>query len=335
MRAPGEWARRPPRRTAHRTTWPTPAGAPTRRARARRQGMGDSPDPAIDQQGPTRAADTTSRPSQLIERAETAERIAIEGGRSRFPPRPVLPVGRPRLGARPSSGVRLRYGRLAPVGAARRGAAPLLLVSSSYRYRCAVLATRLSRQLHSALVAQPRRQRCAARCCVISPLLDGVPSAPSRRRLHAPLVTSPSREQFVLRDADRGCTHVLVWRTGFPHAQFAVPGTARRSSIPGSWIRGACVVAGRGSAPRPDRTGGGSPPTSRGAKHPRLVRGSGVIQVRFRGSRAPLRGVGASRRRCAGGAVPVAADRSRVAGSRRSRSGDGSRSGPCTGGARC
>ena len=165
-----------------------------------------------------------------------------------------------------------------------------------------MLATRLSRQLHSALVAQPRRQRCAARCCVISPLLDGVPSAPSRRRLHAPLVTSPSREQFVLRDADRGCTHVLVWRTGFPHAQFAVPGTARRSSIPGSWIRGACVVAGRGSAPRPDRTGGGSPPTSRGAKHPRLVRGSGVIQVRFRGSRAPLRGVGASRlrlrRRC-------------------------------------
>jgi len=209
--------------------------------------MGDSPDPAIDQQGPTRAADTTSRPSQLIERAETAERIAIEGGRSRFPPRPVLPVGRPRLGARPSSGVRLRYGRLAPVGAARRGAAPLLLVSSSYRYRCAVLATRPSRQLHSALVAQPRRQRCAARCCVISPLLDGVPSAPSRRRLHAPLVTSPSREQFVLRDADRGCTHVLVWRTGshMPNSPYRELPVARRFRGRGSAARASWQVAAR------------------------------------------------------------------------------------------
>src|SRR5699024_7532421 len=95
---------------------------------------------------------------------------------------------------------------------------------------------------------------------------------------------------------------VSVWRAGFPHSHFPVPGTARRSSIPGSWIRGACVVAGRGSAPRVERTGGGAPPTSRGAKRPRLVHGTWVVQVWSRGSRAPLRGVGASRlrlrRRC-------------------------------------
>src|SRR5699024_4414591 len=156
------------------------------------------------QQGPTRAADTTSRPSQLIERAETAERIAIEGGRSRFPPRPVLPVGRPRLGARPSSGVRLRYGRLAPVGAARRGAAPLLLVSSSYRYRCAVLATRPSRQLHSALVAQPRRQRCAASgrrrvssSCCATRIVDARTCSCGVPGCHMP--TSPYRELPVAR----------------------------------------------------------------------------------------------------------------------------------------
>src|SRR5699024_11487329 len=97
----------------------------------------------------------------------------------------------------------LRYGRLAPVGAARRGAAPLVVASSSSRCRCAVLATQPSRQLHAALVTQSRRERRAARTA--SPL----PYWPaSRRRLHVVgcmpvLVTSSLRPLRAARCADR------------------------------------------------------------------------------------------------------------------------------------
>ena len=183
---------------------PTPTGAPARRAHARRPGMGDSPRPPIHQPGPTPGCgyDGQAEPADRTSRRRSG--ISIGRGSSTFPPRPVLPVGRPRLGARPSSGVRLRYGRLAPVGAARRGAAPLLLVSSSYRYRCAVLATRPSRQLHSALVAQPRRQRCAASgrrrvssSCCATRIVDARTCSCGVPGCHMP--TSPYRELPVAR----------------------------------------------------------------------------------------------------------------------------------------
>src|SRR5699024_1914595 len=92
-----------------------------------------------------------------------------------------------------------------------------------------------------------------------------------------------------------------------------LPEAARRPSRPGSWIRGACGVAVRGSVSRADRTDGGSPPTSRGAKRPRLVRGTWVVHVWVRVSR---RCAAWALRACgfAVGAVRVAADRSRVAG---------------------
>lgn len=164
----------------------------------------------------------------------------------------------------------------------------------------------------------------------------------SRRRHHVIgrtllFATSPSCPLGAARSADRA-DFPSGYRYGASGCHMPTSQYRKRPftpSSPGSWIRGARVVAVRGSAPRADRTGGGSPPTSRGAERPCLVRGAWVVQVRFRGSRAPLRGVGARACGFAVEAVRVAADRSRAAWARRSRSGYGSRSGPCTGEARC
>src|SRR5699024_1065357 len=172
--------------------------------------------------------------------------------------------------------------------------------------------------------------------CVTSPLLVGVPSAASCRRLHARsrhVIVAPSGRCALrrsrglsvsstsgLRNAPRHL--VLVWRTGFPHAHFPVPGTC--PSLVDSGVVGPRRV-------RRCRSRFGGLSWSHGwwvaAHFPEYDASSSRTRTEGRSDVDP----GVLVRRCAawalraGGfavdAVRVAADRSRVAGSGRSRSG--------------
>jgi len=235
----------------------------------------------------------------------------------------------------------VRCGRFAPGGASRRGAAPLVVVSSSSRGRCGFRAATIAPTARGSRNATtPPTSR--------GPLRN---LSPALRRLAdcmPVLVTSSLRPLGAARSADRADSPsarppvlatlcVASYRCGVPGSHIPTspylgPLVARRFQGHGFAARASLQVEVQRlvlSARVVDR---------RPLPGVRSVLVSCTVRGSFRcGPRGFARRCAAWALRACGfavGAVRVAADRSRAAWARRLRSGYGPRSGPCTGEAR-